>query len=304
MNDSEPEAGAPEAGAENPIPDGSPDPELEGLGPDESDPASEPPGTTRPPILPAFSPLSRAAALARARPSLTVFAFGLLVFAGGLMSLVGSQIRTGLDSFPPAGEQVEPGLIRVGPEPGEAVGPYLQRKSSTLTERARSDPDEPTLALVTFHEYLRSEQVDALLGRFGLDAIAVQVRVPVSGFRPEVVLLDGIDLSGVVGGMRAEVARELQVLESLAAGVDDPSYRAVYEQDIDLRNQALARLVTDGSAVYGVVVRSTHALLAGVAGAPEVRLVDLPHDPTVGLAEASFAALIPEDHSVATFGVE
>jgi hypothetical protein len=242
----------------------------------------------------------------RRRPALTIFLFGLVLFLGGLFSVIGNSISGAAGNLP---DQPDPspsaeGGGRVGPAFGEPVAPYLQKARATLTERARSAPRDPTLALVVFKEYRTAESVEAFLAARKLTPLAAQVRVPVRSFKPEEVGLESRSLAEAADAMRDTVAEELEVLEEIADGVDDPAYKAVYTNDIALHREALARLTTSPATIFAVVVRSTHADLANIARAPEVRFVDLPDEPTATLEDTTFAALIPEDTETATFAVQ
>lgn len=256
---------------------------------------------------PAGSPVAEFLAAMRRRPALTIFLFGLVLFAGGLVSVIGSQIRDAGADLPAEESKPGPGSSaggRVGPVLGEAVGPYIEKKRSTLSERARSDPRGPTLGLVVFKEYRTAGQVDAFLKARSLEALTAQVRVPVRGFRPQEVALESKSLADAAGGMRAALKRELKSLEEIAGQTEDPAFRSVYTNDVKLYEEALGKLTTDPGTIFAVVVRSTHATLSAAARAGEVRFVDLPDDPTATLEDTTFAAVIPEDTATATFAVQ
>ena len=244
----------------------------------------------------------------RRRPALTVFTVGLLLFTGGLVSVIGDRIGDAAGELPPPRDPGEPDASqapgRVGPTFGEAVAPYIERKRSTLTERARSHPNDATLALVVFTEYRTAGAVEAFLRARRMEALAAQVRVPVRGFKPQEVALESRTLAEAAGAMRRSVTRELEVLQGIAGRVEDPAYRAVYEKDAGLYREALSKLTTQPATIFAVVVRGTHASLASVARAAAVRFIDLPDDPTATLEDTSFAAIIPEDRETATFAVQ
>lgn len=252
------------------------------------------------------SALGQFLAAVRRRPSLSVFAVGFLLFAGGLVSLIGNQMDKAGSELPANREpEKSPAAgARVGPEFGEPVGPYIEKKRSTVTERARSNPSDPTLALVVFKEYRTAAQVEAFLNARRLDALAAQVRVPVRSFKPQEVQLEGRSLADAAGAMRATVTDQLETLEGIAERVEDPAYRAVYDKDVELHREALARLTAEPATIFAVVVRATHSALASAARAPEVRFVDVPDDPTATLEDTTFAAIIPEDTATATFAVQ
>ncbi len=99
---------------------------------------------------------------------------------------------------------------------GEPVGPYIEKKKSTLSERAKSDPGGPTLGMVVFKEYRTAGQVDAFLKARSHGALTAQVRVPVRSFRPPDVPLESKSLADASGGMRASLKSELDSLEAVA----------------------------------------------------------------------------------------
>ena len=266
------------------------------------------PGIAPPPGEPGTegSPVAEFLAAMRRRPALTIFLFGLVLFAGGLVSVIGSQIRdagAGLPKgdSPPAPQASAAG--RVGPALGEPVAPYIEKKKSTLTERAKSDPRGPTLGLVVFKDYRTAGQVDAFLKARSLDALTAQVRVPVRGFRPSAVPLESKSLAEAADGMRATLNEELEALQEIAKQTEDPAFRSVYANDVKLYEEALGKLTTDPATIFAVVVRANHSALATAARAGEVRFVDLPDDPTATLEDTTFAAVIPEDTETATFAV-
>ncbi|CAN5832315.1 hypothetical protein BH23ACT12_BH23ACT12_09380 [soil metagenome] len=266
------------------------------------------PGGEQVPDEAGTGPLAEFLVAVRRRPALTIFLFGLVMFTGGLVSVIGSQIRGAGNELPdaagttPATQASNAG--RVGPVFGEPVGPYIERKKSTLSERARSDPQVPTLALVVFKEYRTAGQVEAFLSARSMQALTAQVRVPVRSFKPHEVPLESKSLAEASDDMRTQLNREVESLERVAASTEDPTYRTVYTNDVALYREALGKLTTDPATIFGVVVRATHANLASAARAGEVRFVDLPDDPTATLEDTTFAAVIPEDTETATFAVQ
>lgn len=249
------------------------------------------------------SPLRAFAAEVKRRPAAALFVVGLVLFLGGLFSVVGSQIgRAGVDVPEPA-PTVPTGSARVGPQFGEAVEPYIAQKRSALAERARTGAAVPTLGLVVFNEYLTAGAVEGLLGSRKVEPLTAQVRIPVPGFKPQAVPLESASLADAASSMRTEVADGLARLEALAAAARDPDFKAAYEKDLQLYREAAGRLTTDPATLFAVVVRGHHSDLAALARDPKVRFVDLPADPTATLEDTTFAAVIPEDAGTATFGV-
>lgn len=251
--------------------------------------------------------LARLLSAVKRRPALSIFLFGLLLFTGGLASVVSNQIGNSARTLPeqlkvtPA-SRASP-KDRVGPAFGEAVDPYIVKKKSTLTERAKSDPKGPTLALVVFNQYRTGAETEVFLKARGLEPLTAQVRVSVPGSKPEEVSLESKTLADASGGIRDSLKQELDALEDLAARTTDPGFREVYSRDARLYEEALGKLAPDPATIFAVVVRSTHASLASTAKATEVRFVDLPDDQTATLEDTTFSGVIPEDTETATFAV-
>lgn len=246
-------------------------------------------------------------AAVKRRPALSIFLFGLLLFTGGLASVVSNQIGNSARTLPeqlkvtPAARATP--KDRVGPAFGEAVAPYIERKKSTLTERAKADPKGPTLALVVFNQYRTGGETEAFLKARGLEPLAVLVRVSVPGFKPEEVPLEDTTLAKASGGIKDSLEEDLDALKDLAVRTKDAGFREVYSRDARLYEEALGKLAPDPATIFAVAVRSTHASLASTARATEVRFVDLPDDQTATLEDTTFAGVIPEDTETATFAV-
>ena len=250
--------------------------------------------------------VSSTVALLRRRPELAVFAVGLVLFAGGLASLIGAQLR------PPAGSRLleepsaspEPKAGRVGPNPGEAVGPYIERKKALASQRASREPNEPTYGMVVFNSYRRASEVEALMESRGIEAIAIQTRIPIASFKPREIAVEGRSLVTAALEDKSVVERDLSVLEGIAVDVEHSAFRSVYEQDLRLHREALNHLGDDPVTVFAAVVRGTNASVGRTASSAQVRYVDLPDDPTDTPEDSTFAALIPEATETATFALQ
>lgn len=244
-------------------------------------------------------------ALLRRRPDLAVFTVGLVLFAGGLASLIGAQLR------PPAGRLLteqssspEPKAGRVGPNPGEEVGPYIAKRKALTAERASKEPNEPTYGIVVFNSYRKASEVEALMKSRSLEAVAIQTRVPVASFKPTEIAVNGRSLVAAALDEKKAIADDLSVLEGISVDVKDSDFRSVYEQDLRLHREALTHLGDDPVTVFAAVVKGTNASLGRTASSAQVRYVDLPDDPTATPEDSTFAALIPEDTKTATFALQ
>lgn len=239
----------------------------------------------------------------RSKPNLAVFLVGVLLFAGGLLDVIGRQLSSSDGSrLPPAPDEPAPaGPGRVGPVPGEAVGLYLERSKALLAGRSSRTPRDPSYGLVVFDSYRKASEVQALISSAGLKAVAIQTRVPAPGFKIQQVLLAGRTITAAAGSQTAGVREELKALEGIAAGVREPGFRAIYQRQIEIHRKALSGLGKDPATVFAVVATGTNQMFGRVASAPGVRYVDLPEDPTATTQDYSFAGLIPEDAERATF---
>lgn len=273
----------------------------------EARPGNRRPGAHRAPKAPPMGSLGpllgqmggRMAAYARAHPNRTLFAVGVVLFASGLVGVIGSQ--TGPDAVDEmvsgasdAGGGAPAQLI--GPELGDPVAPYIESKRNLLSERAQSDPQVFTLALVVFNRYLTAGETEQFLAVRSLSGLAAQVRAPVEGLEPDHVALVGRSLAAAATWQAGEVDEDLAVLEGLAQAADDEDYRAIYNRELERYRRAAELLDQPSPAtVFAVVIHATYQTLSGVQGAPEVRFVDVPVDPTLALQDTEFVAPIPED---------
>lgn len=248
-----------------------------------------------------------AIAFLRRRPDAAVFIVGAVLFAGGLMSVIGRQLAAP-DEARLLSEQAEksapPTAGRVGPNLGEEVGPYLERRRQLASERSTREPREPTYAIVVFNSYRRASEVDALMNDRGLEVVSVQTRVPVPGFKPRDLPLAGRGLVAVAAAETTGVTADLAALEGIAKSVSDSNIRSIYEREIQMHRDALGHLGEDPATVFAVVVKGTNSAIGRTASAGQVRYVDLPEDPTATPADTTFAGLIPEDENSATFAVQ
>lgn len=243
---------------------------------------------------------SRMAAAARAHPNRTVFIVGVVLFAAGLVGVVGSQVGSDVVSdmvsdLDPTPTSSSAGTV-VGSTLGEPVEPYMASKRALLAERAESDPGVGTLGLVVFNTYKTAAEVRGFLEARSLTGMAAQVRAPVEGVEPAHVSLVGRSLDDAASWQAQTLDERLQVLEEVAAEANSDEYRAIYGRQLERHREAAALLSEPAPAtIFAIVTHASYAALSGVARAPEVRYVDVPVDPTVALQDASFAAIVPED---------
>jgi hypothetical protein len=243
----------------------------------------------------------------RERPQVALFGLGVILFAGGLASVVAGQLspnqeRQGVGTSPQS--PADSGQVRVGPALDEPVRPYIQGRKALLTRRATQSPGTPTLGMIVFGSYRPVSDVDALLKSRGLDPVAVKLRVPLPVFRPVEVVLGGKTLAAAASEHRASIRREGEALDDIVREAEDPQFKAVYKKDLDFHRQAIQTLEDDPAVIFAVVVRTTYSNLARIDDLPQVRYVDIPEDPSASLSMLSFAAPVPEDTETAGFALK
>lgn len=241
----------------------------------------------------------RLAAAARAHPNWAVFVVGVILFASGLVGVLGSQTGPDAVSRMVAGSASTPGsaaTAQIGPGLGEPLEPYIQSKRDLLAQRAESDPGISTLALIVFGSYRSAPEVEQFLADRSLSGLAAQVRVPVEGIQPVHVPLVGRALAGAAVWQARTVHEQLAVLEEVASEAEGEQYRSIYERELQRHREAVAVLEQPNPAtIFAVVTHASYQALSRVATAAEVRFVDVPVDPTLALQDTDFGAPIPED---------
>jgi hypothetical protein len=237
------------------------------------------------------------------RPDLIIFGLGVLLFVGGLGGLIPGE-RAPARPVPTAaiggtGTSKASTSGRVGPAPGEQVGPYIQAREALLAKRKVDAPKSSSPGLVVFESYRTVAQAEDFLKRSKLPAVSVKMRVPLGIFRPVEVTLGKRSLSAAVQGLKDPIRRELKELEEVSRQVTEPSFKAVYTKDIELNRQALALLDGNAATIFALVVEGSNANLAAAAAIGGVRYVDVPDDEGATTGSIAFVALLPEDTETA-----
>jgi hypothetical protein len=243
----------------------------------------------------------------RRRPEMALFGLGVVLFAGGLASVISGQLspRVAPRALEPTSQpSAGPKTVRVGPAMDEPVRPYIQGKKALLSRLATESPRESTLAMIVFDSYRKVSEVEALLDARALHPIAMQMRVPLPVFRPVEVVLGDKTLGAAASQHRASIRRELEVLDGIAREVTDSRFKAVYEKDLDLHREAIQLLTDDPAVIFAVMVKSTYSNLARIDDLPAVRYVEFPEDSTATISNHSFAPLVPEDTETAGFALK
>ncbi len=237
--------------------------------------------------------------IVRQRPELAVFGIGVVLFAGGLASVISGQlsVESSFEELPsPARARAGPAnRARVGPAVGEALGPYIRSKRALLAGKASQDPRVESLGMVVFKSYRTVGQVEALMKSRDLAPLAAYLRVPVETFAPAEVTVGREGLRGAIEEQKAAIAGELEVLEGVLSDVTDPVFEAVYTKDAERKREALRLLDNDPALVFALVVRETYTSLARLAENPDVRYVDVPEEARATLSTHSFSPPLPEE---------
>ncbi|HVF12185.1 MAG TPA: hypothetical protein VNA87_03775 [Actinomycetota bacterium] len=244
----------------------------------------------------------RAVRFFRNHPEAILFLIGLLVFVGGLWSVVG-----GFFDPAPTGSPAEPNVIsspsdqaRVGPGAGVLIGPYVGERRELLAQRAAKKPKTSAFAVVSFGTYKTPQEVDVFMRGNRLEAHELQLRIPLPGFEPQAVRVEGKALNEAVAlSLGPERLRELQAeldeLEKIIPTVTDADFKATYQADADAHRKAIALLRANAGVVYSVVVKGTYANLAKAQSTAGVRLIDVSDDESSNLETHAFAGLLPEE---------
>ncbi|MGQ0679788.1 MAG: hypothetical protein ACT4OM_09075 [Actinomycetota bacterium] len=238
----------------------------------------------------------------RRRPDLLTFLVGSLIFAGGLAMVLGPQLADPGSSRLISEREASPvpKPHRIGPDLGEPVAPYIQRKKNLAAERSNLAGGELAYGIVVFDSYRKASEVGELMQARDLEVLAIQTRIPVASFQPRSLALNGLPIVEVAAEETLAVTRDMQTLQGVAAAATDAGFRAVYQRQVELQREALGHLGDDPTTVFAVVVKGTNAMIARTAGLAQVRYVDLPDNPTATPEDSTYAALIPEDEEAVT----
>lgn len=243
--------------------------------------------------------VDRVGSFARAHPEVVLFGVGLMLFVGGLASVLTGAFSTGQGTragSPQVGTSRE--LPTVGPGEGVDLGLYAVGRKEVLASRAKSQPRASTFAVVSFGSYRKVGEVESFFKARGLQVAMVHLRIPLPGFASQAAQVDGRVADAVetlIGPARVRSLREeASALEAILPRTSDQAYRAVYEQDISNLRKAIELMASDPSVIYGAVIKTTYANLAKLAEAPEVRLVDPSDDGSATIESHLFVAILPD----------
>ncbi len=216
----------------------------------------------------------------KARKVLVLFAFSLIVV--GLGGLVTISLRDSGGDDPQVtagGSLAEAGI---GPSPGEPLPEYLDTRRAALAAASGN-----RAAVVSFGKYVNEAQARSAVGKLGVTSLLAAV----PGGSPSVVTGG---MAEWVEGQVAENRSERDEIKKLIPTVDEPQFKKFYEEEVVRLSQLVDSVKPDGPLVFGVVVKGPAADLKAVAGAPDVRLVDVAPDDDV-TPETPVRGIRPEE---------
>lgn len=203
---------------------------------------------------------------------------GLVAFVVVLLAFTGTLVH--FQRFPELRDPAPTGVgdsatdvAAVGPVVGASVDRYLSERRDAL---ASAPADARRVAVVSFAEFRTVTEAAEQLG--GLTVHEVLYRMPRGEVAPERVPVRG-DLVEAVESLVAERIAEIQQEEADVASTlettDDQEFQADFRARLDELAALRNTLQTDPAIVYAVVVEGRVEALRGLAGSPDVRLVDL-----------------------------
>lgn len=176
-----------------------------------------------------------------------------------------------------------PGVVTdLGPLPGVDVAAYVKNRRDALAA-----VKDDRVAVVSLVKYATETQARAIAG--SLPVVALLVAPP--GVGPSVVTTD---LATWAKTQTDATRSEQDEIKKLLPTVDDPSFKAFYNSEVDRLGKAIKNFAPDGPTVFGVVVRGPATGLQALGTRPDVRLVDVGTTAQVD-PKAVFRGLRPEE---------
>ncbi len=239
--------------------------------------------------------------LLRELPQLGYVVLAVLVVANGLvfMSRKDTQTLTGSDA--PIFSPLPEASARVGPVFGNRVAPYLTTRRHELSVRAAGKPDAQGIAVVSFADYQRIEDVTPFLDTVRPLRSYVRVTVPKEQTDIREIPVRNFETDMTFGYrlLYAKLVTDAQGNITQANTTTDPAFKQAYEHDSRLWYKEAALLQRDCPCIFAVLVQGSLRRLADLALNPGVRLVDLaPEDAAV--EDLSFRGLLPEEKKLVT----
>jgi len=151
----------------------------------------------------------------------------------------------------------------LGPQPGDDVAGYAANRASAL---AAATGDRT--AVISLPAYVNEAEARAAIGQ----AKVVGLLAAVPGGLPAVVTGS---MNNWVDSQVADKRSDRDEMKRLVPTVDDPQFKAFYQDEIARLDKLLDGVSADGPLVFGVVVVAPSPALQTLAGSGRVRLVDV-----------------------------
>jgi hypothetical protein len=207
----------------------------------------------------------------------------VVVLGVGLAALIAQRRVDNKEKAQLLGQSESGGaVVAIGPLDGTALSDYVPGRQSAL-DKASGE----RAAVVSLDQYATEPEARAAVGQ--LSVVALLAAPP--GGTPSVVTGD---MAGWAQQQRASATDQRdQTAELLKNGVDDPDYKAFYQQEVARLNKVLAGIDPKGKVVFGVIVKGSAADLQALAKKAGVRLVDVAPSAKVN-AQTEYRGLRPE----------
>jgi hypothetical protein len=210
----------------------------------------------------------------------------VVVLGVGIAALIAQRRVDNKEKGVLLGQQESGGaVVSIGPLDGDDVNQYIHDRQEPL-QKATGD----RAAVVSFDKYVTEADARAAAGQ--LHVVGFVAAPP--GGAPSVVTGD---MAAWAQQQKASATDQRdQTAELLKNGVDDPDYKAFYQQEVARLNKVLAGINPKGNVVMGVVVTGPAAELQALAKRPDVRLVDVAPTAKVN-DQTEYRAIHPEQTS-------
>jgi hypothetical protein len=207
----------------------------------------------------------------------------VLVLGVGLAALIAQRRVDNKEKAQLLGQQESGGaVVSLGPLDGTVLAQYIPDRQAAL-EKASGQ----RAAVVSFDKYLTEADARPFAGQ--LQVVALLATPP--GGTPSVVTGD---MAAWAQQQRASTTQDRdQTAELLKNGVDDPDYKAFYQQEVARLNKLLKGIDPKGRVVFALVVTGPAADLQALAKKADVRLVDVAPSAKVN-PQTEYRGLRPE----------
>jgi len=207
----------------------------------------------------------------------------VVVLGVGLAALIAQRRVDNKEKAQLLGQQESGGaVVSVGPLDGTDINQYTQERQAALAKATGE-----RAAVISVDHYITEAEARSLAGQLHVAAL---LAAPPGG-APSVVTGD---MAAWAQAQKASASDQRdQTAELLKNGVDDPDYKAFYQQEVARLNKVLAGIDPNGKVVFGMVVTGSALDLQAIAKHPGVRLVDVAPSAKVN-SQTEYRGLRPE----------